>query len=165
MFWYDFLSTAHFFVRLPLCRTFFCTISSLPHIFLYDYLSTEHFLVRFPLYRTFFRTISSLPHIFGYDYLSTAHFLDCCRRQTGKPASCAGCELCGCEPALPAFSTDAHPLQCVGAVSWFWSFVFPPLFGIDFFRKPLFPDSFQASRHKREKQRGKKQSGREYSCS
>ena len=41
----------------------------------------------------------------------------CCRRQKGKPASYAGCELCGCEPALPAFSTDAHPLQCVCAVS------------------------------------------------
>ena len=43
----------------------------------------------------------------------------CCRRQKGKPASYAGCELCGREPALPAFSTDAHPLQCVCAVSWF----------------------------------------------
>ena len=46
----------------------------------------------------------------------------CCRRQKGKPASYAGCELCGCEPALPAFSTDAHPLQCVCAVSWFKNF-------------------------------------------
>ena len=44
----------------------------------------------------------------------------CCRRQKGKPASYAGCELCGCEPALPAFSTDAHPLQCVCAVSCFF---------------------------------------------
>ena len=44
----------------------------------------------------------------------------CCRRRKkGKPASCAGSqlaeqrafgsELCGREPALPAFSTDAHP--------------------------------------------------------
>ena len=51
----------------------------------------------------------------------------CCRRERGKPASCAGSppaeqralgsELCGPEPALPAFSTDAHPLKCVGAVS------------------------------------------------
>ena len=44
-------------------------------------------------------------------------YSSCCRRQKGKPASCAGCELCGREPALPAFSTDAHPLQCVCAVS------------------------------------------------
>ena len=44
-------------------------------------------------------------------------YSSCCRRQKGKPASCAGCELCGREPALPAFSTDAHTLQCVCAVS------------------------------------------------
>ena len=28
-----------------------------------------------------------------------------------QAASCAGCELCGREPALPAFSTGAHPLN------------------------------------------------------
>ena len=36
-------------------------------------------------------------------------YSSCCRRQKGKPASCAGCDYCGREPALPAFSTDAHP--------------------------------------------------------
>ena len=46
----------------------------------------------------------------------------CCRRYTGKPASCAGCELCGHDycgggPALPAFSTDAHPLQKASVLS------------------------------------------------
>ena len=54
----------------------------------------------------------------------------CCRRQKGKPASYAGCELCGCEPALPAFSTDARPLQCVGAVSCLYA-VFPTIRGLD----------------------------------
>ena len=36
-----------------------------------------------------------------------------------QAASCAGCELCGREPDLPAFSTDAHTLQCVCAISCF----------------------------------------------
>ena len=29
-----------------------------------------------------------------------------------------GQDYCGGEPALPAFSTDAHPQKSVGAVSW-----------------------------------------------
>ena len=46
-------------------------------------------------------------------------YSSCCRRQKGKPASCAGCELCGREPALPAFSTGAHPLKRACAVPCF----------------------------------------------
>ena len=33
-----------------------------------------------------------------------------------QAASCAGCELCGREPALPAFSTGAHTLKRACAV-------------------------------------------------
>ena len=36
-----------------------------------------------------------------------------------QAASCAGCELCGREPALPASSTDARTLQCLGVISFF----------------------------------------------
>ena len=56
-------------------------------------------------------------------------YSSCCRRQKGKPASCGasqpaeqrvlGSELCGREPALPAFSTDAPVEKCVCAVSCF----------------------------------------------
>ena len=60
-----------------------------------------------------------MAHIFPIDFQAGWGLSSCCRRQKGKPASCAGCELCGREPALPAFSTDAHPLQCVCAVSCF----------------------------------------------
>ena len=55
------------------------------------------------MYRTFFYRIPVVRHKFIRVYSS------CCRRQKGKPASCAGCDYCGREPALPAFSTDAHP--------------------------------------------------------
>ena len=68
--------------------------------------------------RTFFYRIPVVRHKFIRVYSS-------CRRQKGKPASCAGCDYCGREPALPAFSTDAHPprmrLCCL-----VFSFVFGP---------------------------------------
>ena len=69
----------------------------LPHI------CTAHFSIGFQLYRTFFYRIPVVRHKFIRVYSS------CCRRQKGKPASCAGCDYCGREPALPAFSTDAPP--------------------------------------------------------
>ena len=49
------------------------------------------------MYRTFFYRIPVVPHIF--------------------PRELCGHDYCGREPALPAFSTGAHPLKCVGAVS------------------------------------------------
>ena len=41
------------------------------------------------------------------------------------PRELCGHDYCGREPALPAFSTGAHPLKCAGAVSCFLVFEQP----------------------------------------
>ena len=110
------------------------------HKFVLDFSVHPHISLGFQCRPTNFYRISVSTHKFHYDFsvhpqisigfqcpptnfIRMSVFLVecsvsyCCRRQKGKPASCAGCELCGREPALPAFSTDAHHLQCVCAVS------------------------------------------------
>ena len=80
-------------------RTNFIRISVVPHNFHKDFSCTAQISLGFQLYRT------------GFYRIEVVVFARKESQPAVQAASCAGCELCGREPALPAFSTEAHPIK------------------------------------------------------